>query len=172
MARLTSRTPSVVSTPVILLNSRNFVDAVSSWSPVKPKRVLTSPTAAPISSKLAGTVFPTLRYTSSSCCAVSPVAPVFEMTTSIPSSTWLNAATAAVPTAASGAVTYFVKPDPSAPVALETLLAFVATSPNDLCSVSDFVAVSSIAELAAALSTKIEPYSLKSSNAIRPSPFV
>ena len=84
------------STPVFSANLRNCRDVCSSESPVSPNRVLTSPTALPISSKSAEDSFATFSKLASSSSAASPVAPVCLMTASAPSSTSLNAPTAAV----------------------------------------------------------------------------
>ena len=94
-------------------NFRNFLDRESSWLPVAPNLVLIWPTALAASSNDTGSVVARSSTVLCSSFAASPVAPVFLMTVSIASSTSENAATAAVPVAAIGPVTYFVMFSPT-----------------------------------------------------------
>ena len=116
------RTPETLSTEVetsVLFRSANlmnFPERSSSACPVKPKRVLTSPTAAPAVSKSVGISVArslTVWFMSSKAC---PVAPVFCSTISRPESTSLKAAKEAAPTATIGAVTCVVSPSPTSDI--------------------------------------------------------
>ena len=111
----------VTSTSLTFANFRNCPERSSSSFPVTPKRVLTSPTAFPMSSKSAGISVP--RFLTDSCIAFSssPVAPVFLTTASMPLSTSLKATIEAVPNATSGTVTFFVRLSPIVEIFFPTL---------------------------------------------------
>ena len=97
-------------------NLMNFAERSSSACPVRPKRVLTSPTAAPAVSKSVGISVArsfTIWHISSSS---SPVAPVFCATMSRPASTSLKAAMEAAPMATMGAVTCVDRPVPTSDI--------------------------------------------------------
>ena len=112
----------------------NCPDRSSSASPVRPKRVLTSPIAAPAVPKSVG--MDVARFSILFCMSsrASPDAPVFLMMVSVPSSTALKDASAATPSAMIGAVVYFVILAPASviffPVSLIFFPAFFADFPR------------------------------------------
>ena len=101
------------SVPFICANFKNSAEMSSSFSPVNPNLVLTSPTAVPASSADTATLPYTFFIEPCSPFNASPVAPVFVVTISSPASTSLNAAIEATPIAAIGAVTFFVSDVPA-----------------------------------------------------------
>ena len=94
-------------------NLMNLTDRSSRASPVRPNRVLTSPIAVPAVAKSVGMVFAMFRVRFCMSSRASPVAPVFFVTMSRPSSTSFQATTDAAPTAAIGAVTFLVSVSPT-----------------------------------------------------------
>ena len=123
-------------------NLINFADSFSSFSPVTPKRVFTSPTAFAASPKLVGIVFAIFFAAVCISSRALPEAPVFLVTVSIASSTSFQAATDAAPTAAIGAVTFVVRLFPTLVTVFPTSCIFdpvtfscwEATEPNSLYS--------------------------------------
>ena len=91
----------------------NCVERSCRALPVRPKRVLTSPTAVPASAKDVGMVVAISLAMFSMDSSASPVAPVLVTMVSMPSSTSEKAAREAAPTAAIGAVTFFVIVSPT-----------------------------------------------------------
>ena len=110
-------------------NFINLTDRSSRASPVRPKRVLTSPTAVPAVAKSVGMVLAMFRVLSCMSCRASPVAPVFFVTMSRPSSTSFHATTDAAPTPMIGAVTDLVSVPPRLCILPPTSLSF---SPHSL----------------------------------------
>ena len=102
----------------------------SSW-PVTPKRVLTSPMAAPAVSNEIGMLVAmfSMRFCMSSSC--SPVAPVFVIIVSSPLSTSLAAAIDAAPTAMIGAVTFLDSVSPTLDTSSPSFLTFLPASSID-----------------------------------------
>ena len=116
----TVSTEPVTSVPFILANLINCVLSFSRLLPVNPKRVLTSPIAAPAVSKSVGMVVAMPCRMPCICSKLSPDAPVFSTMTSSPASTSFHDATAAAPAAKMGPVTAFVMAVPAFPKFLET----------------------------------------------------
>ena len=94
-------------------NLMNWPESVSRSWPVTPKRVFTSPIAAPAVEKSVGIVAVILFRISPMLSRASPEAPVFWTIVSSPASTSFQATTDAAPTAASGSVTLFVRELPA-----------------------------------------------------------
>ena len=101
------------SVPFRSANFINCADRSSRACPVTPKRVLTSPIAAPAVEKSVGMVVVRFFRIWLMLSSASPDAPVFWTIVSRPSSTDFQEATAAVPTATSGPVSPLVRADPA-----------------------------------------------------------
>ena len=94
-------------------NSTNCWESFFSLSPVRPNLVFTSPIAEPAVAKSVG--MDVAISFAASCISFNalPLAPVFCVTISAPSSTSLKAARDAAPTAAIGAVTWVEREVPT-----------------------------------------------------------
>ena len=112
MAFWTVSTDVVTSELLRFANLTNFVERSSSSSPVTPKRVETSPTAAAAVPKSVGMLVAMSSMMDFISSSESPDAPVIFMRLSCALSTSVNAATAAAPPAMIGAVRFFVMPSP------------------------------------------------------------
>ena len=130
-------TALVTSVSLRLANWMNCVLSASSSSPVTPKRVFTSPIALPAVAKSVGIVVAIDSMMAPISSAAAPVAPVFLMIVSRPSSTSPNAARDATPTAASGAVTFFVIPSPKPLILSPASLTFSPTALTDSAAASN-----------------------------------
>ena len=110
---LTESTEAETSVLFRAANLINCADRSSSSCPVRPKRVLTSPMAAPAVSKSVGIVVVMSVRMPCISLRASPVAPVLVTMVSRPLSTSVHAATAATPAAVRGPVTAVVRVFPA-----------------------------------------------------------
>ena len=128
MAFCTESMELLTSVPLICANLMNWPDRSSSASPVRPKRVFTSPIADPAVSKSVGIVVARsfARFCMSS--SASPDAPVFVTMMSMPASTCLNAAMEAPARPTIGAVTPLLRVSPTLVMPSPTSFSFLLAS--------------------------------------------
>ena len=130
------------SVPLISANSINCFETSSRISPVSWKRVFTSPIAVPAVSASVGTSVKTFSMLPCRLSRASPVAPVFVITMSYPSSKSFADAYAAAPIAPAAA-------DIGA-IAFAAFPAFVLTVSKAFAAVSILLTLSAVSSAASA----------------------